>query len=161
MGIIYKITNTLDNKIYIGQTTRSVAERWREHKSKSAPSDGTYLHNAIAKYGEENFTIEEIDNCPDVLLNDKESEWIIILDAMYPHGYNLTMGGEGNPKVNHSQIVSLWEDGKSLREIASIMGVNISTVGKHLRGASFVFYKRGDLSCKERRFFSKWLTQGY
>ena len=133
MGIIYKITNTINNKIYIGQTTRNIPERWREHKSKSAPSDGTYLHNAIAKYGEKNFIIEEIDNCPDDLLNDKESEWIAILDTMYPKGYNLTRGGEGNPKTDRSQVISLWDEGRSLREIANIMKISISTVGKHLR----------------------------
>lgn len=52
---------------------------------------------------------------------------------MYPNGYNLTIGGEGHSKIDHSRIVALWGDGKSLREIASIMGIHISTVGKHLR----------------------------
>ena len=134
MGTIYKITNTLDNKIYVGQTTRNITERWREHKSRSAPSDGTYLHNAIAKYGEDNFVIEEIDTCSDDELNNREIEWIAILDTMYPNGYNLTKGGEGNPKIDHSQVVALWEEGKSLGDIANIMSVNITTVGRHLRG---------------------------
>lgn len=133
MGIIYKITNTINNKEYIGQTTRNISERWREHKSKSNPSDGTYLHNAIAKYGHENFTIEEIDNCADSLLNDKEVEWIIIANTYYPNGYNLTSGGEGNPKVDHNKILQLWDEGLCLREIASILNVNILTVGKHLK----------------------------
>lgn len=133
MGVIYKITNIINNKEYIGQTTRNISERWREHKSKSSPSDGTYLHNAIAKYGYENFVIEEIDNCEDSLLNDKESEWITIANTYYPYGYNLTAGGEGNPKVDHNRVLELWEQGLSLREIASILNININTVGRHLK----------------------------
>ena len=133
MGIIYKITNKITSKAYVGQTTRNIYERWREHKSRANPSDGSYLHNAMAKYGHENFTIEEIDNCDDDIINEKEIEWIAIFNTYYPNGYNLTTGGEGQPKVNHLEIVTLWESGKSLREIADILKVNINTVGKHLR----------------------------
>lgn len=160
MGIIYKITNTLNNKIYVGQTTRNIAERWREHRSKSAPSDGTYLHNAIAKYGEDNFIIEEIDNCPDALLNDKEREWIAILDTMYPHGYNLTIGGEGNPKIDNSQIVTLWNEGKSLGEIASIMEINISTVSRHLKGLSSYSTKEATSRARHGDFSQNSLRKG-
>lgn len=149
MGIIYKITNTINNKEYIGQTTRNIAERWREHKAKSNPSDGTYLHNAIAKYGHENFTIEEIDNCADSLLNDKEAEWIIIADTYYPNGYNLTSGGEGNPKVDHNKILQLWDEGLCLREIASTLNVNILTVGKHLK--EYPTYSKQEATYRARK----------
>lgn len=149
MGIIYKITNTINNKEYIGQTTRNISERWREHKSKSNPSDGTYLHNAIAKYGHENFTIEEIDNCVDSLLNDKEIEWIVIANTYYPNGYNLTSGGEGNPKVDHGRILQLWDDGLCLREIASALNVNIHTVGKHLK--EYPTYSRQEATYRARQ----------
>ena len=160
MGIIYKITNTLNNKMYIGQTTRNIASRWREHKSRSSPSDGTYLHNAIAKYGENNFVIEQIDNCPDELLNDREIEWITILDTMYPNGYNLTIGGEGHSKIDHSRIVALWEDGKSLCEIASIMGIHISTVGKHLREVPSYSIKEATIRARNGDFSQKSLRKG-
>lgn len=136
MGFIYKITNTITGKEYVGKTTRNITERWREHRSKSHPSDGSYLHNAIAKYGDENFVIEEIEDCPDELVNEKETEWISIFDTYYPNGYNLTLGGEGNPKIDHEKIVTLWEEGASLRDIADTLGINISTVGKHLKGLS-------------------------
>ena len=136
MGLIYKITNTITGKEYVGQTTRDISARWREHKSKSSPSDGSYLHNAIAKYGESNFTIEEIDNCPDEIINEKEIEWISILNTYYPNGYNLTVGGEGNPKIDHLKVVELWEAGGSLRSIAEELGININTVGKHLKSLS-------------------------
>ena len=55
LGKIYKITNLVNSKIYIGQTIRSLKERFRQHIYKQGC---TYLHNAILKYGKENFKIE-------------------------------------------------------------------------------------------------------
>lgn len=136
MGIIYKITNKTTNKIYIGQTTRTLAERWREHVARSNPSDGTYLHNSIAKYGDNNFLIEEVLSCEDGLLDKNEIEQIIKHNSLYPSGYNLTRGGDGNPKFDHSLIVSLWEHGKGIGEIADIVGCATGTVTKHLYGLS-------------------------
>ena len=47
-GIIYKITNKVNNKSYIGQTRQSIQFRWNKHINKK---DKTYFHNAIQKYG--------------------------------------------------------------------------------------------------------------
>ena len=60
-GIIYKVTNLVNNKIYIGQTERTLKERWEQHKYKEGCR---HLHNAILKYGAYNFKIEEIENVP-------------------------------------------------------------------------------------------------
>lgn len=57
-GIIYKITNLVNNKVYIGQTERTLKERWGQHKYSKGCK---YLHNAILKYGAESFKIEEIE----------------------------------------------------------------------------------------------------
>lgn len=54
MGFIYQCTNLINNKIYIGQTTRSLKERKAEHLHKVI-NDGTYFHNALLKYGADNF----------------------------------------------------------------------------------------------------------
>lgn len=58
--IVYKITNKLNGKVYIGQTTEGIEKRWKRHCGYQI-NDGTYFHNAIKKYGAENFTIEIID----------------------------------------------------------------------------------------------------
>ena len=74
--IVYKITNQINNKVYIGQTTESLDKRWRRHCGYQL-EDGTYLHNAMKKYGVENFTIEKIaeaDNQKD--LNELEYFYI-------------------------------------------------------------------------------------
>ena len=61
MAIIYKITNLANNKIYIGETIRNLNVRWNEHKSEALGGRHGYtyhLHNAIRKYGIDNFIIE-------------------------------------------------------------------------------------------------------
>lgn len=93
--IVYKITNLLNGKIYIGKTERSLIERWREHCKPSSGCLG--IQRAIQKYGKENFTVEQIDvACDEIELNKKEMYWIEFYNSTNKHkGYNLTFGGEG------------------------------------------------------------------
>ena len=92
--IIYKITNLLDKKIYIGQTQRTLEERMREHCRNSRAS---YIDRTIKKYGIENFFVEIIETCKTVEeLNEREIFWIKFFDCKFPNGYNLTDGGEGS-----------------------------------------------------------------
>lgn len=58
---IYKITNNINNKVYIGQTTEGIDKRWKRHCGYQL-EDGTYLHKSMKKYGIENFSIEKIDD---------------------------------------------------------------------------------------------------
>ena len=93
---IYKITNKLNNKIYIGQTTRTIRERWRCHTNSSKhPEQGHYLHKSMNKYGVNNFEIEQIDTAFSVKeLNFKEKFWIKFYNTMNDTcGYNLRSGG--------------------------------------------------------------------
>ena len=91
---IYKITNLINGKIYIGQTTRTLQQRWIEH-CKPSSTNCVLLHNAIQKYGKENFIIEKIDMACDLEeLNKKEIYWINYYDsANSDKGYNLSLGG--------------------------------------------------------------------
>ena len=55
-GYIYKITNLVNGKSYVGQTIRTIEERWKQHiKDSKGNKDDFYLHRAIRKYGKENF----------------------------------------------------------------------------------------------------------
>lgn len=92
--IIYKIINKLDpDKVYIGQTTQTLRNRWVRHLNSH--SRCSYLHRAIKRYGAENFIIEQIDTAnTQNELNEKEQYWIKYYDCIAPKGYNLTSGGE-------------------------------------------------------------------
>lgn len=93
--LIYKVTNLIDNKIYIGQTTQSLTERWQQHCHRS-PSQTykSHLHSAIQKYGKEHFLIEILDKTETLEeLNRLEIFYIQQFDCLSPKGYNLLRGG--------------------------------------------------------------------
>ncbi len=92
--IIYKITNKINNKVYVGQTTRSLKERWNAHLK---PNSCRALYRAIEKYGKENFTVEEIDGANSLSeLNYLEQHYIWINNSLAPKGYNLLSGGKNH-----------------------------------------------------------------
>ena len=97
-GVIYKITNLVNCKKYIGQTSKHyVNDRWCQHKNyaKNNKRKG-YLYNAMRKYGIENFEFKVIlHDIPIEQLNFYEQLWISKLKTKTPNGYNLTDGGEG------------------------------------------------------------------
>lgn len=88
----------VNGKQYVGQTTRTLEQRWREHCCKS--SQCTYLHHAIEKYGKENFKVEQIDIALDKEeLDYKEQQYIKCYNTLVPNGYNLDTGGNLGKKV--------------------------------------------------------------
>ena len=94
--IIYKVTNLIDGKSYIGQTAISLAKRRVGHIQKVNCGSKSYFHNAIRIYGVDTFIWEMICLCSSKPEADaKECEFISVLDTKVPFGYNLTDGGEG------------------------------------------------------------------
>lgn len=95
--VIYKITNKINNKVYIGQTRRPLYSRWREHCSLNGRTYKSSIYKAIIKYGKENFTIEEIDGANSQSeLNYLEDHYINIYNTLAPNGYNITRGGRND-----------------------------------------------------------------
>ena len=94
MGFIYKVTNKVNGKSYIGQTIREPKIRWQEHQKRDINKD-TYFHRALKKYGIDNFTWEIIEECNNSVLNEREIYWIKKFDTFYKNekGYNMTIGG--------------------------------------------------------------------
>lgn len=99
--IIYKITNLINNKIYIGQTSKTLKQRFNKHVYDSK----TLMHRAIKKYGKENFIISEIDTANTLKSAcHKEKYWIKKLKSKIKDGgYNITDGGEGTHGVKPTQ----------------------------------------------------------
>ena len=94
--LIYKITNRITGKIYVGLTTMSLSDRWNDHKSCSRnPAKYTSaLYCSMRKHGVENFTIEVIDTAATLEeLNIKERTYIKAFNTLVPNGYNLDNGG--------------------------------------------------------------------
>jgi hypothetical protein len=97
-GIIYKATNKINGKCYIGQTTQGLHKRKTEHINKSK-NDNFYFHNSICKYGKNNFEWKILCDCDSKEeLDEMEFHYIKQYDSYWKNGgYNLTAGGEGSP----------------------------------------------------------------
>lgn len=95
--IIYLVTNLIDNKKYVGQTSQSLITRWKRHQYPFNHRGHSYLYNAICKHGVDNFSVEAL-----AVVHTKEDmdfyERFLIkeFDLRNPEkGYNLTDGGGG------------------------------------------------------------------
>lgn len=103
LGVIYKATNLINNKCYIGQTTKALEERKRNHFHRI--HDEIYFHNALKKYGAESFKWEVLCECEDkLMLNIRETMKIIVNHSHWTeNGYNLTWGGASSFGYKHSE----------------------------------------------------------
>ena len=127
---IYKVTNIINNKIYIGQSV-NIYDRWIKHQSPSHNNDGTAFHNALIKYGVNNFIWEIIEVCKQEELNQKEKYWIEYYNS-YEKGYNETRGGDGIIKYDYKQIYQLWLSGLNCKEIANELKCDDSVITRAL-----------------------------
>lgn len=96
MGFIYKITNTITNKCYIGETIRSNPEsRWLQHIQNSKRNKGCpALRDAINKYGVDKFIFDVLIICFDEDRYKYEIEYIKKFNSQVPNGYNILPGGQ-------------------------------------------------------------------
>lgn len=123
---IYKITNLINQKCYIGQS-RDIHKRWISHRTRPFnEQDEDYnktLYKAIRKYGLTNFSFEVLEECEIEQLNEKENYWINYFNSQ-KNGYNETLT-EYNlvPKKMTSELLNniiqdLKEDKLTIKEIA-------------------------------------------
>lgn len=142
---IYKITNKLNGKQYVGQTVNKINLRFNQHVSyaKRAKESGKalfYLSKAILKYGKDAFNIELIETVPLAYANEREIYWIGVLGT-FGKGYNLSMGGhfrakptgkEYKPTASHKLNMSLAKKGRSLNwSEESLAAVTAAKLGKN------------------------------
>lgn len=134
-GYIYKITNNINGKSYIGQTKRTVNIRWQEHLKSSLyayRTDYSYpLHSAIRKYGKTNFSLETIEIVPVELLDEREIWWIKYYDS-HNSGYNITLGGQGNQRYDYDKIFDFWQSGLSCKQIIDELNISYTTLAQVL-----------------------------
>ena len=129
MPYIYKITNDINKKIYVGKTIGTVEERWREHLSdyKKTRNQKRPLYDAMLKYGVEHFSIEQIEECAIESLNEREQFWIAYFGS-FKFGYNATIGGDGKPYLDYDIVVKLYQDGYNCLEIQKITGYSDKSI---------------------------------
>lgn len=128
-GYIYKIVNDINDKVYIGQTKRSLSIRFQQHLSKTRhKEDNSILHKAIEKYGCDSFYIKEVSfveqETEQLLfekLNELEKFYISKYNSISPYGYNILTGGNICP-IEHKAhpIYKFSMDGVFLEKFPTI-----------------------------------------
>ena len=92
---LYKVTNKINGRMYIGQTCQGHKRRWYIHCWRAARGGEQRFHKAIQKYGKDNFSVELLVVGPTLeWINDLEQKAIKLYDA-FNNGYNDTKGGDG------------------------------------------------------------------
>ena len=96
--IIYKITNKINQMVYIGITKRPLMVRWQAHINLTSSKCKLFkLHEAIKEFGKDNFDIIQIASANSVdELDNLERHFINLYNCKFPNGYNMTIGGKGS-----------------------------------------------------------------
>ena len=131
-GVIYRITNTVNNKIYIGQTTREINERINEYKRGYRENHyfNQYLLNSFNKYGFDCFIFEVIDNANSIEeLNEKEINYIAQYNSTDRNlGYNIESGGR-NSKPSEETLIKMSESHKGIKQTEDWINKRIAKIG--------------------------------
>lgn len=133
MAYIYKITNNINQKVYIGKTLGTVNHRFRGHISDCYNRDweNRPLYRAMKKYGVDNFTVETIEECSEEDSSNREEYWIQYYNS-FIDGYNATRGGDGKRYADYDLIVKLYNQGKNNREIRELTNYDGYTITRAL-----------------------------
>lgn len=113
--IVYKITNKINGKIYIGQTIGTLRNRWNSHCRNKKFS---LITVAINKYGRENFTIEEIAKCSSrEELNMREAMFIYAFGSHNREiGYNIMEGGDNHTTHSAETKATISEKARNISD---------------------------------------------
>lgn len=134
MAYIYKITNNINGKMYIGKTEKiNPKGRWKEHlrDARNPNRNHRALYRAINKYGSDNFSFEIIE---ETLSPEEREIYYIAHYNTYHNGYNETLGGDGASylELPELDICKTYLEVKSIEKTAKIFQYDISTIKKVL-----------------------------
>lgn len=148
-GFIYIIKNTVNSKVYIGQTRTSVDQRWKEHLRHAQYGDQV-INRAMKKYGIDKFYIETLEICDVSILDEREIYYIDLYDSTdKSKGYNVSIGGN-TPRFKRkalsiSDLIDLYVNKEfTLEEIASKFEVSRYIISTELRNAGITIRDRHD-----------------
>lgn len=132
MAYIYKITNDINQKSYIGKTLSTIEKRFKEHCQdyKKEHNEKRPLYMAMRKYGVEHFHIEQIEQTDNP--EERERYWIEYYGT-FKKGYNATLGGDGRPYLDYDLIVETYKQIKNINKTADLLHISNDSVAKVLR----------------------------
>lgn len=155
MGFIYKITNNVNGKIYVGKTELpDPTQRWKEHLKDydRKRCEKRPLYEAMNKYGTEHFHFEIIEETDKT--EEREKYWINELHTYVGfkdcNGYNATLGGDGKSYLNldEDEVIQYhaWEASFIARDTAKHFGVDTGTIKKILKKNNVFWFSNKAIS---------------
>ncbi len=155
-GFIYIIRNTVNSKVYIGQTKTSVEQRWKEHLRHARYGDQV-INRAMKKYGIDKFYIETLEICDIKALDYREMYYIDLYDSTdKSKGYNISIGGN-TPRFKRkvlsiSDLIHLYTNELwTLEQIANKYEVSRYIICTELKNAGVSIRDRHDSASKKNK----------
>lgn len=148
MAYIYKITNTINGKMYIGKTELTIEKRFQQHckDSQRDKMSNRPLYKAMRKYGVEFFSIEEIEETDSP--EEREIYWIEFYGT-FKNGYNATMGGDGKKYIDYDLVVATYQELKNATKTAEKLGISQDSVIKILNNRKIHIYSSEEISIRQ------------
>lgn len=142
-GRIYIIRNTINSKVYIGQTKVSLKLRFQNHLSAARNGKDYVIGKAIRKYGEENFYIELLEECTIEELNERERYWISYFNSTNnKFGYNISIGGNvirTTKELDSNLIINMFNSGIPAYKIAKILHTGVPNITNLLKESNIIY----------------------
>lgn len=167
---IYKITNKINNLVYIGQSV-DIFSRWRFH---AKAKDNLKIHQAIQQYKITNFMFEIIEQCPKEELDKQEIYWINYYNS-YNNGYNMTPGGKtaiistknGKPVAQYTlsgMLIDTYNSVKEAQEKTGIAQISGCCRGERKTAGNFQWqyyesFPEQQIRCIEAPILTQMVTQ--
>ena len=145
MAYIYKITNDINQKIYIGKTERDIEIRFKEHckNYNRINYEKRPLYAAMRKYGIEHFHIELVEETDNP--EERETYWIEYFGS-FKNGYNATVGGDGKKYLDYDLIVSTYKQLNNAKETAKLLNISEDSVRTALKNKNIDAKHRGEFA---------------
>lgn len=161
MSYIYKITNDINNKIYIGKTNLTIKKRFYQHcvDSKKSTMEKRPLYNAMNKYGIEHFYIEQIEKCLPNKASEREKYWITFYKS-YENGYNATTGGDGKTLYDYQEIANRLKEHPYAKDIAKQFGCCKDTVYSVAKNFHIPLINKGNKNVNTKRTVHQYTKNG-
>ena len=138
MAYIYKITNNINQKVYIGQTIMAPMQRWQKHKSDARLNKPYPLYKAMNKYGINNFSFEILEEVDIEQLDEKERYYINLYNSYIntnnSNGYNATLGGSDGNHYFNPCVDDVIKNAQhmTINQLANYFGVGYYTMKNYL-----------------------------
>lgn len=147
MAYIYKVTNLVNGKMYVGNTSFDIQKRWDEHcrDAKKKRCQNRPLYVDMQKYGVANFEVEIIEKCNGEIANMREAYWIKQLGT-FANGYNCTFGGKGKAFIDHDALLGTYMQTKCIKQTANDLGVSVDTVSDIINASNIQKPSRSDVA---------------